>query len=134
MSFAADLAKFPSATSVTVNSEGGAVTTNLQQGLAKLWCNWAGSATVNNSFNTASITDNGTGNFSVNTTNAFANVNYCRAGFAVNTAGTSGVLLDSTTTITQTDSTTVISIEVNYLNDSAYDGNRDEVIVHGDLA
>ena len=134
MSFAADLAKFPSATSVTVNSEGGAVTTNLQQGLAKLWCNWAGSATVNDSFNTASITDNGTGNFSVNTTNALANVNYCRAGFAVNTAGTSGVLLDSTTTITQTDSTTVISIEVNYLNDGAVDGNRDEVIVHGDLA
>ena len=103
-------------------------------GSAKLWCNWAGSATVNNSFNTASVTDNGTGNFSINTTSAFANVNYCRAGFAVNTAGTSGVLLDSTTTITQTDSTTVISIEVNYLNDGAYDGNRDEVIVHGDLA
>ena len=105
-----------------------------KQSAAKLWCNWAGSATVNNSFNTASVTDNGTGNFSINTTNAFANVNYCRAGFAVNTGGTSGVLIDSTTTITQTDSTTVISIEVNYLNDSAYDGNRDEVIVHGDLA
>jgi len=120
--------------SILVTGEGNSTTTNLQQGLAKLWCNWAGSATVNNSFNTASITDNGTGNFSVNTTNAFANVNYCRAGFAVNTAGTSGVLLDSTTTITQTDSTTVISIEVNYLNDGAVDGNRDEVIVHGDLA
>ena len=103
-------------------------------GSAKLWCNWAGSATVNNSFNTASITDNGTGNFSVNTTNAFANVNYCRAGFVVNTGGTSGALINSSTTITQTDSTTVISIEVNYLNDSAVDGNRDEVIVHGDLA
>jgi len=103
-------------------------------GSAKLWCNWAGSATVNNSFNTASLTDNGTGNFSVNTTNAFANVNYCRAGFVVNTGGTSGALINSTTTITQTDSTTVISIEVNYLNDSAVDGNRDEVIVHGDLA
>lgn len=119
---------------ILVTGEGNSTTTNLQQGLAKLWCNWAGSATVNNSFNTASITDNGTGNFSVNTTSAFANVNYCRAGFAVNTGGTSGVLIDSTTTITQTDSTTVISIEVNYLNDSAYDGNRDEVIVHGDLA
>jgi hypothetical protein len=120
--------------SIVVTGEGNSTTTNLQQGLAKLWCNWAGSATVNNSSNTASVTDNGTGNFSINTTNAFANVNYCRAGFATNTAGTSGVLIDSTTTITQTDSTTVISIEVNFLNDSAYDGNRDEVIVHGDLA
>jgi len=103
-------------------------------GSAKLWCNWAGSATVNNSFNTASITDNGTGNFSVNTTNAFANVNYCRAGFVLNTAGTSGIVINSTTAITQTDSTTVVSIEVTYFNDGAIDGNRDEVIVHGDLA
>ena len=103
-------------------------------GSAKLWCNWAGSATVNNSFNTASVTDNGTGNFSVNTTNAFANVNYCRAGFVVNTQGTSGSCINSSTSITQTDSTTVISIEVTFLSDSAFNGDRDEVIVHGDLA
>ena len=103
-------------------------------GSAKLWCNWAGSATVNNSFNTASVTDNGTGNFSINTTSAFANVNYCRAGFVLNTGGTSGIVINSTTAITQTDSTTVVSIEVNYFNDGAIDGNRDEVFVHGDLA
>ena len=118
----------------TIQSTGGGAVTLTKQHAAKLWCNWAGSATVNNSFNTASVTDNGTGNFSINTTNAFANVNYCRAGFVVNTAGTSGALINSSTTITQTDSTTVISIEVNYLNDSAVDGNRDEVTVHGDLA
>ena len=75
-------------------------TSYVVNGSAKLWCNWAGSATVNNSSNTASVTDNGTGNFSINTTSAFANANYCRAGFAINTAGTSGVLIDSTTTIT----------------------------------
>jgi hypothetical protein len=114
---------------------GATATQSLEQGLAKLWCNWAGSATVNNSFNTASVTDNGTGNFSINTTSAFANVNYCRAGFAVNTGGSSGVVINSSTSITQTDSTTVVSIEVSYFDgDSAYDGNRDEVIIHGDLA
>ena len=118
----------------TIQSTGGGAATLTKQSASKLWCNWAGSATVNNSFNTASVTDNGTGNFSINTTNAFANVNYCRAGFVINTAGTSGALINSSTTITQTDSTTVISIEVNYLNDGAVDGNRDEVVVHGDLA
>ena len=62
--------------SILVTGEGNSTTTNLQQGLAKLWCNWAGSATVNNSFNTASVTDNGTGNFSINTTSAFADAPY----------------------------------------------------------
>ena len=70
----------------------------------------------------------------LNTTSAFANVNYCRAGFVLNTGGTSGIVINSTTAITQTDSTTVVSIEVTYFNDGAIDGNRDEVIVHGDLA
>lgn len=77
MSFAADLAKFPSATSVTVKSEGGAATTNLQQGLAKCWGHFEGSdATLDDSFNSASLTDNGTGDFSANFTNNMGSVSY----------------------------------------------------------
>jgi hypothetical protein len=68
-----------SAGDITVTSEGGAATMQLQQGLAKHW-GWFDtntSNTVRNSFNNASITDNSTGNYTVAATNAFANIYSC---------------------------------------------------------
>ena len=55
---------------VTVQGEGTA-TTNLQQGLIKAWGNFDGSGTVgiNDSFNMDALTDNGTGNYTINITN-----------------------------------------------------------------
>jgi hypothetical protein len=46
--------------------------------LAKAWVNFNGTGTVaiRGSFNVSSITDNGTGDYTVNFTTAFANVNY----------------------------------------------------------
>ena len=48
-------------------------------GSAKAWVNFNGTGTVaiRASFNVSSITDNGTGNYTVNFTTAFANTNYC---------------------------------------------------------
>ena len=61
----------------TYVAEGGAATsTNLVQGLAKHWIFFSMADTVNDSFNTSSITDSATGRFFVNTTTAFDNVNY----------------------------------------------------------
>ena len=63
--------------SIAVTGEGNSTTTNLQQGLAKQWCNFVGSsASVNDSFNTASVTDNGTGDFSPQITNDMSGVHY----------------------------------------------------------
>ena len=63
--------------SINVLGEGTSATTNLQQGLAKQWCNFVGSsASVNDSFNTASVTDNGTGDFSPQITNDMSSANY----------------------------------------------------------
>ena len=63
--------------SIAVTGEGNSTTTNLQQGLAKQWCNFVGSsASVNNSFNTTSVTDNGTGDFSPQITNDMSGVHY----------------------------------------------------------
>jgi hypothetical protein len=47
-------------------------------GLAKAWVNFDGTGTVaiRASFNVSSITDNGTGNYTVNFTTALADVNY----------------------------------------------------------
>jgi hypothetical protein len=51
---------------------------NVIQGSAKAWVNFNGTGTVaiRASYNVSSITDNGTGNYTVNFTNAFADVNY----------------------------------------------------------
>ena len=48
------------------------------QGIAKAWVNFTGQGTVsiNGSFNVSSITDNGTGDYTVNFTNNMPNANY----------------------------------------------------------
>ena len=47
---------------VTITSEGGAVTMQLQQGVAKAWIDYKGTSTnaVQDSLNITSVTDNGT--------------------------------------------------------------------------
>ena len=66
--------------SISVTGEGNSTTTNLQQGLAKAWCNFNGTGTpaFRDSFNHSSLTDNGTGDYSPVMTNAMANINYAQ--------------------------------------------------------
>ncbi len=82
-----DLAFFTGATermrvsssgTVTVSSEGGAATTSVQQGLCKQWINFngGGAVSIRDSFNTTSITDNGTGNYTVTIANDMASSNW----------------------------------------------------------
>ena len=63
--------------SVSIQGEGSA-TTNLQQGVAKVWINFDGTGTpaARDSFNVGSITDNGTGSYDIVFTNAMGNANY----------------------------------------------------------
>ena len=56
-------------------SDGGAVTQNLVQGLAKVWSNHE-QGSSNDSFNSSGITDNGTGDFTLNFTNSFSSANH----------------------------------------------------------
>ena len=66
-----------SAGSMSVVGDGGSTTTNLQQGLCKVWYNISSNfATTNDSFNIASITDNATGEHNGNFTNNMSSVNY----------------------------------------------------------
>ena len=62
----------------TYVSDGGNVTQNTVQGLAKSWINFNGSGTIasRDTHNVASIVDNGTGSFAVNFTSALGNTNY----------------------------------------------------------
>lgn len=54
-------------------------TTNCIQGSAKAWVNFNGQsgASIRSSYNVSSVTRTGTGQYTVNFTNAFANTNYC---------------------------------------------------------
>jgi hypothetical protein len=62
--------------------------TNCIQGSAKAWVNFNGTGTVaiRASYNVSSITDNGTGDYTINFTNALADINYS----AIGSAGTTG--------------------------------------------
>jgi hypothetical protein len=61
----------------TIVGEGGSTTTNLQQGLCKAWVDGTDAAVLTDSFNLASGTDNGTGDYTYAITNDMASVNYC---------------------------------------------------------
>ena len=61
-----------SETSISIQGEGSA-TTNLQQGLCKAWIMQEDGTTVHDSFNQASLTDNGTGNYTITFTNNMNN-------------------------------------------------------------
>ena len=65
--------------SVVVTGEGNSTTTNLQQGLCKAWATLDGTGTIafRDSFNHASSTDNGTGDYTFTFSNALANRNRC---------------------------------------------------------
>ena len=122
--------------SVTITSEGGAATMQLQQGLVKAFCQ-ANQTTpaINDSFNVASFTDVAASECEVNVTNLMASVNYNIFGHGTsNAAGSWGYVLhpeNSTTLNTTTKRRTNISytdgfiqvdnieLGVNYLGDLA---------------
>ena len=75
-----------SAGSIVVTGEGGSTTTNLQQGLAKLWHQTnasSGTPAIQDSINLGSITDNGVGNFTFAFTNNMNNNDYSFTHYAI---------------------------------------------------
>ena len=81
-----------SAGSITVTSEGGAATMQLQQGLAKVWCNLngTGTAAITDSFNVGSMTDHGSGSYSVIAANAMSSANYNKVSHAGDNSSSGG--------------------------------------------
>ena len=112
----------PFGNTVAVTSEGGAVTTNLAQGLAKSWNNINGSFTVQDSFNVASCVDEGgvaPNTYTINVTNSMANTTYMAHGNAetsgqaprtigISSPATSSYFVSCCVTNTPSDSTSVV--------------------------
>lgn len=87
-------------------------TANCIQGSAKAWVSFNGTGTVAilASYNVSSITDNGTGDYTVNFTNALPNANYACSGSAQqNTGGSRGDFFVGLHSTTQTTTTRRIS-------------------------
>jgi len=70
----------------TYVGEGGGGTQNTVQGLVKSWINHD-QATVSDSHNVASLTDNSTGDYGTNFTNNMGNANYSAGGLGVHDGG-----------------------------------------------
>ena len=116
----------------TVPSEGGAVTTNLVQGLAKHWVNMNAGTTINDSFNTASITDNGTGDHASTMTNALSNINYVVTGSNIGSpSSNSGEIVISAQ---HAHTTTKYEFKTRNNNGSYYDNDINGLHLSGDLA
>ena len=74
----------------TLNNDTGVLATqNGMTGIAKAWVNFNGTGTVaiRDSFNVSSITDNGTGQYTINFTTAMPNTNYVFNGATAWTSG-----------------------------------------------
>ena len=73
--------------SIAVTAEGNSTTTNLQQGLAKMWADYSGAGTTyNDSFNTSSATDNGTGDYTIAIGNDMGGANFSISANCVNSS------------------------------------------------
>jgi len=112
--------------SIAVTAEGNSTTTNLQQGLAKVWCNHNTTPSIQDSFNVSGVTDEGTGSFDTDFTNAMSNSTYSALCGAFGTSQqTFGVIRDSATT----------SYRCNTYGDDGSAEDRDLAnSAHGDLA
>tara|TARA_R100001163_G_C4993772_1_gene145391 strand:- start:29 stop:397 length:369 start_codon:yes stop_codon:yes gene_type:complete len=106
------------------DASGGNASTSEQiaQGRAKIWAAF-NQSTVNDSFGVSSVTDNGTGNYTVNFSSSFSNTNYC----ALATGGNGnnapcGIATMEKNTGSYRVITTGLNVQINQLTDSSLTG------------
>ena len=117
----------------TYVSDGGGVTQNTVQGLAKSWVNFDGSEsplTNRDSFNVSSLVDNGTGNYDQVFTNNMSSGNYSPSGAGADTQPISGNR-DRNFQITAENTA---QTNINFFLSSQQDMNHVHGQVFGDLA
>lgn len=128
-----------SAGSIVVTGEGGSITTNLQQGLAKMWGSFdqrgdaLGSVTSGDTFNVTSITDALEGHIDVSIANDMVNATY-----SINaTSHYSGTLAyDEYSRYSGASNMATGSFRIasQYTNGGEQDAYHNGILVHGDLA
>ena len=95
----------------------GSTPAQIEQGRAKAWVNFDSSGSKRDDYNVSSVTDNGTGDFTVNFSTAMSNANYSVVGAAMRDSTNTSTLCirgDST----YGNSFTTSSVRVNTREDS----------------
>ena len=110
-------------------------TATVVNGSAKAWVNFNGGGTIaaRDSFNVASLTDNGTGDYTVNLTNSFDNANYAVYGNALSAAIAGGTYVLGPVSIA-TGSFRVAVCRNDENVSTATDRSTVTAAAHGDLA
>ncbi len=109
----------------TISNQGGTKSVpadTVVDGTAKAWVNFNGQGTVaiRASFNVTSITDNGTGDYTVNFTNAMVDTNFCFSGVAEpGTSQTNYTIWGFGTSAPFTRTTSSIRVKTGYVNTTA---------------
>ena len=122
--------------SIDVTGEGNSSTTNLLQGLVKVWVNFDGNdsgAPARNSFNLSSTTDNDTGDYTMNFTNAMNDTNYAPQFLQGDQDGAIDLGFKCTHAHF-TIANRIISRNTNGTSNTARDMNTQSYTCHGDLA
>ena len=119
-----DLRGNTAAGNITITSEGGSATMQLQQGVAKVWV-FSTDNVITDSLNTSSSTDVGTGEYTFTFTSATATTNVAMTG-SVNENNNLIVGRKSNTTSSY-------NIRIKNTSNSGIDANTGSS-VHGDLA
>jgi len=113
-----------SAGNVTITSEGGSATMQLQQGLAKVWV-FSTDDVITDSLNTSSSTDVSTGEYTITLASAMSSTNFAMCG-SVNENNNLIVGRKSNTTSSY-------NVRIKNTSNSGVDANTGSS-VHGDLA
>ena len=116
--------------SIAVTGEGNSTTTNLQQGLAKIWCNADQTGTVRDSLNISGITDEGTGDVTFTFSNATSNDDYSLTGSCRRASTTTEGFVFQIHTL----ATGSCRARHMYIGQQLYDHDHMCMNIHGDLA
>jgi hypothetical protein len=121
-------------TTAVAKSEGGAVTTNISQGVAKSWIHFEGDGTISisDSFNVTSITDRGAGLYTITIANDMSNTQYSITGNGVHDANA----YVAWCAVAHDTGMTAAAAPVDWLgsNDTPRDIELAMTTIHGDLA
>ena len=123
------LSGIDTAGSITIQGEGTA-TTNLQQGLVKVWVDVVTASSFGDSFNMASMTDHGSSDQQYFYSSIFANGAYGAAHLCGDTGGTTG----SDSRCTEDPLPGNIRLRTTYSSNTAYEWPHQKYMYIGDLA
>ena len=120
--------------SIAVTGEGNSTTTNLQQGLCKMWISLDGTGTVaiTDSNNVSSMTDTATSTYKVTYTNNMGQSTYPVTGSVIGASATNyySFLTSGGTAL----STSSVTAQVIHYTGAEPDQDPTHILSHGDLA